>query len=74
MSLLKVQGNISGTGSVTLASPNTSNNITLVLPTTVGTANQALVTDGSGNLSFSSTPAGPVTAGQSVVYAMVFGV
>ena len=55
MSSVKLQGNASGAGSVTLASPNTSNNITLTLPTTVGSSNQVMTTDGSGNLSFAAT-------------------
>jgi hypothetical protein len=62
MSNLKIQGNASGTGTTTLQSGNTNNNLTLALPTADGTSGQALVTDGSGVLSFSSVGSGTVTA------------
>lgn len=52
MSSIKVQGNASGTGSVTLASPNTNNNITLTMPSALGSAGQSLITDASGNISY----------------------
>ena len=42
----------SSSGFVTLEAPASAGSNTLVLPTGNGTANQALVTDGSGNLSF----------------------
>tara|TARA_B100000965_G_scaffold404558_1_gene435717 strand:+ start:6714 stop:8018 length:1305 start_codon:yes stop_codon:yes gene_type:complete len=38
-----------------------ASNYTLTMPTTDGTANQVLITDGSGNLSWSSTEAGDIT-------------
>ena len=62
MSNLKIQGNASGTGTTTLHSGNTNSNLTLALPIADGTANQALVTDGAGVLSFASTGTGTVTA------------
>lgn len=62
MSNVKIQGNASGTGTTTLQSGNTNSNLTLALPIADGTANQALVTDGSGVLSFASTGTGTVTA------------
>jgi len=62
MSNLKIQGNASGTGTTTLQSGNTNSNLTLALPIADGTANQALVTDGAGVLSFASTGTGTVTA------------
>ena len=62
MSNLKIQGNASGTGTTTLQSGNTNSNLTLALPIADGTANQALVTDGAGVLSFGSTGTGTVTA------------
>ena len=62
MSNLKIQGNASGTGTTTLQSGNTNTNFSLALPTADGTANQALVTDGAGVLSFASTGTGTVTA------------
>ena len=42
---------------VQLASPSLAGNITLTLPSTDGSANQLLATDGSGNLSFISATA-----------------
>lgn len=54
MSKLKLQGNASGTGTITLASGNTSSNVTFTLPTADGSSGQFMSTDGSGNLSFAS--------------------
>jgi hypothetical protein len=54
MSSLKVQGNASGTGTTTIQSANTSSNATFTLPATDGTNGQAVTTDGSGNLGFTS--------------------
>jgi len=54
MSNLKFQGNASGAGTTTLQSANTGSSTTFTLPATDGTNGQAVVTDGSGALSFSS--------------------
>jgi hypothetical protein len=54
MSKIKLQGNASGTGTTTFQSANTSSNTTFTLPGTDGSPNQALVTDGSGTLSFAT--------------------
>ena len=54
MSNIKIQGNASGAGTTTLQSANTASSTTFTLPGTDGTSNQALVTDGSGNLSFAT--------------------
>lgn len=54
MSNFKVQGNASGAGTFTLQSPNISGNLSLTMPAADGTSNQALVTNGSGVLSFAS--------------------
>jgi hypothetical protein len=43
-------------GSVNLLGPNTSNTVNLTLPSADGSANQPLVTNGSGTLSFSGSP------------------
>ena len=67
MSNLKIQGNASGTGTTTLQSGNTNTSFSLALPTADGTANQALVTDGAGVLSFASTGAGDVVGPASSV-------
>lgn len=67
MSNLKIQGNASGTGTTTLQSGNTNSNLTLALPIADGTANQALVTNGSGVLSFASTGTGDVVGPASSV-------
>lgn len=50
---MPVQFNHAPSGKVTLKAP-ASGNLTLTLPGTDGTSGQALVTDGSGNLSFGS--------------------
>ena len=69
MSNLKIQGNASGTGTTTLQSGNTSSNTTFSLPTADGTNGQALITDGSGVLSFSGvgTDASLITSGTLAV-------
>ena len=43
-------------GSVNLVGPNTSNTLNLTLPSADGSANQPLVTNGSGTLAFSGSP------------------
>jgi hypothetical protein len=55
MSNLKVQGNASGTGTTTLQSGNTNSSTTFSLPIADGTNGQALVTNGSGVLSFANS-------------------
>jgi hypothetical protein len=67
MSNLKIQGNASGTGTTTLQSGNTNSSFSLALPIADGTANQALVTDGAGVLSFASTGSGDVVGPSSSV-------
>ena len=67
MSNLKIQGNASGTGTTTLQSGNTNSSFSLALPIADGTANQALVTDGAGVLSFASTGTGDVAGPASSV-------
>ena len=63
MSALIIKGNTSGAGSLTLQSANTSSTTTLTLPATDGTSGQAITTDGSGNLTFSTL--GYINAPQS---------
>ena len=52
------------------SSTTVSASFTLNLPTADGTNGQAVVTDGSGNLSFGSAG---ISAGKSIAFAMVFG-
>lgn len=53
-----VEGTNNGTNSIALKAPNTiSSDLTYTLPGTDGSNGDVLVTDGSGNLSFSSTAA-----------------
>lgn len=54
MSNVIVQGNASGTGTTTIQSANTSASTTFTLPGTDGSSGQALTTNGSGALSFST--------------------
>ena len=44
----------------------------LKYPTADGTVNQVMVTDGSGNLSF-STVSGGISTGKAIAMAMIFG-
>jgi hypothetical protein len=69
MSNLKIQGNAGGAGTTTLQSGNTSNSVTFSLPIADGTNGQALITDGSGVLSFAGvgTDAGNITSGTLAV-------
>jgi hypothetical protein len=56
---------------VALQSPATvTSNVTFTLPGTDGSSGQALVTNGSGVLSFGSAG---ITAGKSIAFAMIFG-
>ena len=60
-----------GTNTVTLRAPaNIATNFELRLPTADGTSGQAIVTDGSGNLSFA---AAGITTGKSIAMSMIFG-
>jgi len=60
MSNIKIQGNASGTGTTTLQTANTNSDTTFTLPGTDGTNGQAIVTNGSGTLSFSTVGSGDV--------------
>lgn len=56
---------------VAFQAPSTiTSNVTWTLPSTDGTSGQALTTNGSGTLSWS---AAGVSKGQSIAYAMIFG-
>lgn len=61
MSALIVKGNASGTGATTLQSANTASSTTFTLPGVDGTSGQFLSTDGSGNLTFTSSGGGTGT-------------
>lgn len=69
MSNLKVQGNAGGAGTTTLQSGNTASSVTFSLPIADGTNGQAMITDGTGVLSFSSvgTDASLITSGTLAV-------
>ena len=66
MSKIKLQGNASGTGTTTFQSANTSSNTTFTLPGTDGTNGQALTTDGSGVLTFTTVSGGGGTTTNSL--------
>jgi hypothetical protein len=70
MSNIKIQGNASGAGTTTLQSANTGSSTTFTLPATDGTSGQAIVTDGSGNLSFGNAG---ISTGKAIAMAMIFG-
>jgi len=60
MSDFIIEGNGSGAGTFTLQSPNIAGNLTLTAPAADGTNGQALVTNGSGVLSFATVGSGDV--------------
>lgn len=60
-SILFKEDTDNGTNAVTLKGPESTADITLVLPNSTGSSGQAVVTDGSGNLSF-ATVSGAYTA------------
>jgi hypothetical protein len=60
-----------GTNYVALQSPaSVSSNLTWVLPSADGTSGQAIVTNGSGTLSFGNVG---ISTGKSIAMAMIFG-
>ena len=68
MSDFIIQGNGSGAGTFTLQSPNIAGNLTLTAPAADGTNGQALVTNGSGTLSFASVSTSPGGSTTQVQY------
>lgn len=65
MSKIALTGDALGTGTITVASPNTNSSITLTLPSSTGSNGQFLQTNGSGTLSFA-------TVSQAQIYTDVF--
>jgi len=63
MSNFKIRGNDNGSGTTTLVSANTTSSTTFYFPGTDGASGTILVTDGTGNLSFSSNITGNITLG-----------
>ena len=62
-----------GTNYVALQAPaSVAANVTFKLPSADGTTGQAIITDGSGNLSFSTSPI--VTTGKSIAMSMIFAI
>jgi len=62
-----------GTNYVALQAPSSvASNVTFKLPGADGSAGQAIVTDGAGNLSFSSSPIS--TTGKSIAMTLIFAV
>lgn len=60
-----------GTNYVQLQAPaSIASNLTLTLPNADGTSGQAIVTDGSGNLSFGNAG---ISTGKAIAMAMIFG-
>ena len=60
-----------GTNYIALqAPPAVASNVNFTLPSTDGTSGQAIVTDGSGNLSFGSAG---ISTGKAIAMAMIFG-
>ncbi len=62
-----------GTNFVALQAPTSiASNVTFRLPSADGAAGQAIVTDGAGNLSFSSSPIS--TTGKSIAMTLIFAI
>ena len=60
-----------GTNYVSLSAPSSlASNLTLTLPSADGTTGQAVVTDGSGNLSFAQAG---INTGKAIAMSIVFG-
>lgn len=60
-----------GTNYIALQAPSSvASNVTFTLPSTDGTSGQAIVTNGSGTLSFGSAG---ISTGKSIAMAMIFG-
>lgn len=60
-----------GVNYVSLKAPNSvTTNLTLTLPSADGSSGQAVVTDGSGNLSFANAG---ISTGKAIAMAMIFG-
>lgn len=60
-----------GSNYVALKAPNTlASNLTLTLPSADGTSGQAIVTNGSGTLSFADAG---VSKGQAIAFSLIFG-
>lgn len=57
-------------GAVVLRAAATAGAATFTLPTSAGSSGQALITDGTGNLSFGSSG---VSRGQSIAFSIIFG-
>jgi len=66
MSKVKIQGNASGTGTLTVAAPNTDTDRSITLPDGAG---ELVVVDGSGNISNSNI----ASTGKAIAMAIVFG-
>ena len=70
-SLVLAEDTDNGSNTVTLqAADSIASSFTLKLPSADGSSGEAIVTDGSGNLSFS---AAGITTGKSIAMAMIFG-
>jgi len=55
MSEIFIQGNATGVGAYTLQAPSVATATSLTLPSSTGTSGQYLKTDGSGNMSWSTS-------------------
>lgn len=70
-SLVLAEDTDNGTNTITLsAASNMASSFELKLPNADGTSGQAIVTDGSGNLSFANAG---ISTGKSIAMAMIFG-
>jgi hypothetical protein len=67
MSLVKVSGNASGTGTLTIAAPNTNSDYTLTLPTNTGTLISTASTFAGTGPAFSAYPSTNQTVTSAVV-------
>jgi len=64
MSIVKIQGNASGTGTFTIASPNSNTDVTINLPTVTG--GDFVVSNSSGNVGIGVTPSAWVSTSRAL--------
>ena len=73
MSLVKVSGNASGTGTLTIAAPNTNSNYTLTLPENTGTLISTASTFAGTGPAFSAYPSATTSLVSTVATKITYG-
>lgn len=73
MSLVKVSGNASGTGTLTIAAPNTNSDFTLTLPENTGTLITTASTFSGTGPAFSAYPSATTSLVSTVATKIIYG-